>query len=73
EALDAFFEKTNEAVTGSVTMSLYKGNLTVKSRNSPKSLYRADNGPAGPENNNRPDTQELNKFLGLSSVVRIRR
>ena len=41
EALDAFFAKTQEVVTGSVTLRLYKGNLTVKSRTSPYSLYRA--------------------------------
>jgi len=46
EALDAFFAKTNEAVTGSITMSLYKGNVTIKSRRSPNSLYRADSSPA---------------------------
>ena len=32
EALDAFFAKTQEVVTGSVTMSLYKGTMAVKSR-----------------------------------------
>jgi argininosuccinate synthase len=33
EALDAFIAKTQDAVTGSVTLSLYRGNMTVKSRN----------------------------------------
>jgi argininosuccinate synthase len=42
EALDAFFAKTNEKVKGSITLSLYKGNIVVKSRKSPNSLYRAD-------------------------------
>ena len=42
EALDAFFDKTQEVVTGSVTMSLYKGTMAVKSRKSPFSLYRQD-------------------------------
>jgi argininosuccinate synthase len=41
EALDAFFAKTNERVQGSITLSLYKGNIVVKSRKSPNSLYRA--------------------------------
>lgn len=40
EELDAFFAKTNEKVTGSITMRLYKGNMTIKSRRSPHSLYR---------------------------------
>jgi len=42
EALDAFFAKANEKVKGSITLSLYKGNIVVKSRKSPNSLYRAD-------------------------------
>jgi argininosuccinate synthase len=36
--LDAFFAKTQETVTGSVTLR-YKGNMTVVSRKSPFSLY----------------------------------
>jgi argininosuccinate synthase len=39
ESLDAFFEKIAEPVTGEVTVSLYKGNLTPVSRKSPNSLY----------------------------------
>jgi len=42
EALDAFFAKTNENMKGSITMTLYKGNIVVKSRKSPNSLYRTD-------------------------------
>jgi argininosuccinate synthase len=41
EALDAFFAKANEVVTGSVTFILYKGNLAVKSRRSPLRLPAA--------------------------------
>ena len=41
EALDAFFTKTQEFVTGSITLGLYKGNVSVKSRTSPCSLYQA--------------------------------
>jgi argininosuccinate synthase len=40
EALDAFFANTNERVQGSITLSLYKGNIVVKSRKSPNSLHR---------------------------------
>jgi argininosuccinate synthase len=39
EALDAFFEKVNEPVTGQVTLRLYKGNIEPVSRKSPNSLY----------------------------------
>jgi len=42
EALDAFMETTQQNVTGSVMLSLYKGNVSVVSRKSPYSLYRTD-------------------------------
>jgi argininosuccinate synthase len=42
EALDAFVETTQKNVTGSVTLSLYKGNVSVVSRHSENSLYRTD-------------------------------
>jgi argininosuccinate synthase len=42
EALDAFVESTQKDVTGSVTLSLYKGNVSIVSRKSPNSLYRTD-------------------------------
>ena len=42
EALDAFVETTQQNVTGVVTLSLYKGNVSIVSRNSDYSLYRTD-------------------------------
>jgi argininosuccinate synthase len=42
EALDAFIDKTQEHVTGSVALSLYKGNVSAVSRKSEYSLYRTD-------------------------------
>ncbi len=42
EALDAFFAKVAEPVTGEVTMRLYKGNLEPVSRKSKTSLYNLD-------------------------------
>ena len=42
EALDAFVAKTQDHVTGSVALSLYKGNVSVVSRKSEYSLYRTD-------------------------------
>jgi len=39
EALDAFVENTQQLVTGSVKLSLYKGNVTVSGRSSDFSLY----------------------------------
>jgi argininosuccinate synthase len=42
EALDAFVETTQRDVTGTITLSLYKGNVSVVSRHSDYSLYRTD-------------------------------
>ena len=42
EALDAFVESTQQNITGSVILSLYKGNVKVVSRKSEYSLYRTD-------------------------------
>ncbi|HLK48029.1 MAG TPA: hypothetical protein VKT49_07835, partial [Bryobacteraceae bacterium] len=42
EALDAFFEKISEPVTGEVKLRLYKGNLEPVSRKSAYSLYSLD-------------------------------
>ena len=42
EALDAFFDKVAEPVTGEVKLRLYKGNIEPLSRKSPFSLYSLD-------------------------------
>jgi argininosuccinate synthase len=42
EALDAFFAKSQQRVTGSVALTLFKGNVSVASRRSPFSLYRTN-------------------------------
>src|SRR5271168_1574763 len=42
EALDAFVESTQLNLTGTVALSLYKGNVNVVSRKSGYSLYRTD-------------------------------
>jgi len=42
EALDAFIQTTQKEVTGGVTLSLYKGNVSIVSRRSEHSLYRND-------------------------------
>ncbi|HMK30533.1 MAG TPA: argininosuccinate synthase [Terriglobales bacterium] len=42
ESLDAFVASTQKNITGTVKMSLYKGNVSVESRTSPFSLYRTD-------------------------------
>ncbi len=40
ESLDAFFTNSQKRVTGSITLSLFKGNVNTASRHSPYSLYR---------------------------------
>jgi argininosuccinate synthase len=42
QALDSFFASSQQRVTGSVGLSLYKGNVSVASRRSPFSLYRTN-------------------------------
>jgi argininosuccinate synthase len=39
EAIDAFVERTQQAVTGSIALKLYKGNISVAGRRSPHTLY----------------------------------
>ena len=42
EAMQAFFDKTQERVTGAVRLKLYKGNAFPVGRKSPNSLFRVD-------------------------------
>jgi argininosuccinate synthase len=42
ESLDGFFTQSQKRVTGTVGLTLWKGNLTVASRKSPFSLYRTN-------------------------------
>ena len=39
EALDAFVDKTQETVTGTVKLKLYKGNIMVAGKESPNMLF----------------------------------
>jgi argininosuccinate synthase len=72
EALEAFFQKTQETVTGSVTLSLYKGNLTVVGRRSPYSLYRHDIASFDTGGENHKDAEGFINLLGLPAAVRSR-
>lgn len=58
EALDAFFERINQNITGKVTVRLYKGTATVTSRASDFSLYLAGPEAAGKENPLNPEAAE---------------
>jgi argininosuccinate synthase len=71
EALDAFFTKAEENVTGSVKLALYKGNISVVSRTSPVSLYSADlSSFTMGESYDQKDAAGFIKILGLPARVR---
>jgi argininosuccinate synthase len=73
EALDAFVETTQQTITGSVTLSLYKGNVSVISRNSEYSLYRTDlAGFTMGESYDQKDAAGFIRILGLPSRSRAR-
>src|SRR5262249_35189152 len=71
EALDAFVESTQKNMTGSVTLSLYKGNVSVVSRQSEHSLYRTDlSSFTMDESYDQKDAAGFIRILGLPSRSR---
>jgi argininosuccinate synthase len=71
QALDAFIDKTQEVVTGSVTLKLYKGNIMLHKMASPYSLYDAGlGGFSDVETYNQQDAKGFIKCLGLSLQTR---
>jgi argininosuccinate synthase len=71
ESLDAFVESTQKDVTGSVTLSLYKGNVSIASRKSPNSLYRTDlSSFTMGESYDQKDAAGFIRILGLPSRSR---
>ena len=73
EALDAFVETTQKDMTGTVTLSLYKGNVSVVSRHSDYSLYRTDlSSFTMGESYNQKDAEGFIRILGLPSRSRAR-
>ncbi|HSE48623.1 MAG TPA: argininosuccinate synthase [Terriglobales bacterium] len=71
EALDAFVRATQKDVTGEITLSLYKGNVNVKSRKSEHSLYRTDlSSFTMGESYDQKDAQGFIRILGLPARVR---
>jgi argininosuccinate synthase len=74
EALDAFVESTQKEMTGSVTLSLYKGNISVVSRESEYSLYRTDlSSFTMGDSYDQKDAAGFIRILGLPSRSRARR
>jgi len=73
KALDAFVENTQRDVTGSVKLSLYKGNVSVVGRESENSLYRTDlAGFTMGENYDQKDAEGFIRILGLPARSRAR-
>ncbi len=73
EALDAFVEKTQEGMTGTITLSLYKGNISITSRESQHSLYRTDlSSFTMGESYDQKDAAGFIRILGLPSRSRAR-
>ena len=73
EALDAFVASTQQEVTGTVTLSLYKGNVSVVSRQSDFSLYRTDlSSFTMGESYDQKDAAGFIRILGLPSRSRAR-
>ena len=71
EALDAFVRETQKDVTGEIALSLYKGNVNVKSRKSEHSLYRTDlSSFTMGESYDQKDAQGFIRILGLPARVR---
>jgi argininosuccinate synthase len=66
DALMAFIRKTQEPVTGEVTLNLYKGNILVASRTSPHSLY--DDAIASMEAGGSYDQTDATGFLRIMGL-----
>jgi argininosuccinate synthase len=70
EALDAFVAKTQEKVTGTARLKLYKGQCAVAGRKSPHSLYREDLATFGRELvYNQKDAEGFINLYGLPMAV----
>src|ERR1700747_2491277 len=73
EALDAFVDKTQTQLTGKVTLGLYKGNVSIVSRQSAHSLYRTDlSSFTMGESYDQKDAAGFIRILGLPSRTRTR-
>lgn len=71
ESLRAFVDKSQERMTGSVIVKLYKGNCCVVGRQSPFSLYREDLATFGEEDvYNQRDAEGFINLFGLPLKVK---
>ena len=71
EALDTFVRQTQETITGTVRLKLYKGSCTVVGRKSAYSLYREDYATFGEEDvYDQADAQGFINLFGLPMKVK---
>ncbi len=71
EALDAFVNQTQEAVTGTVKLKLYKGNIINAGTTSPNSLYSEDVATFGADEvYNQKDSEGFINLFGLPLKVK---
>jgi argininosuccinate synthase len=71
EALDAFVESTQRDVSGTVTLGLYKGNMSVLRRQSENTLYRTDlSSFTMGDSYDQKDAEGFIRILGLPSRSR---
>lgn len=70
QALDAFIDETQQTVTGTVKLKLYKGNMIVSSVDSPYSLYSEAFATFDDDDvYNQGDAAGFINLYGLSSVI----
>ena len=69
EALSAFADKTQEHVTGTVKLKLYKGNIITSSITSPESLYSESLVTFGESDYNQNDATGFINLWGLPDTV----
>lgn len=69
-ALDAFIDETQRAVDGSVSLELYRGNVSLKGRSSPHALY--DRRLSGRDSKgvfSQKESRHFAKLYGLQDII----
>ena len=69
EALSAFVARTQEQVTGDVTLKLYKGNIIPAGMQSPFSLYSEDMATFGASDYSHKDAEGFIRLYGLPTRI----
>ncbi|MBP1581548.1 MAG: argininosuccinate synthase [Oscillospiraceae bacterium] len=72
EALDAFVESTQQTVTGTVKLKLYKGNMINAGVTSPYSLYNEELASFGESDYDQTDSKGFINLFGLPIAVKAR-